>query len=539
MPVSPIRRRGLSTRAQRLMWDAHSATGVTLGLVLFVIFFSGAFALYRTQLDAYANVALRGPVALTTDEVVGPLFDETPPALGSQVTVFYPFGERRSVFVRYTPEGEDVAVVQQVSVTTGEAFAFAEESRLSLILYQLHFLLQLRYVLPGHSLIGIAIAGLFAVFMLFGTVSGLLIHLKKLPREWHTFRARGGLRTALSDAHTVLGLVGLPFAVMYSVTGGIIAIMIIFNAPITDHFFDGDRDAYDTATYGVGVPEADSTGQTAAMLLPDALTAALPEGWRGVDPIRVVYRQWGDAGATATIRGHIEETLTTSGRATLSAATGDLIAHNPPTSPTALGATYAVTEQLHYGDVGGSVLDALFFVLALATSAVILTGNVLWIVVRRPKNPNATPRLHRLLARLTVGFGCGLVAAVPVLFIVALLMPDGVDNLHVWEESLFFAAWGLLIGAALFGRSAAWAARWQLALAGVLCLAVPVANGFATGAWPWVSVAMGWWSTLWIDVGFVLGALLLFAIAARLPTTPEPTQVALDPEPTAEPALSL
>ena len=189
--------------------------------------------------------------------------------------------------------------------------------------------------------------------------------------------------------------------------------------------------------------------------------------------------------------------------------------------------------------MGGWLLDALFFVLALATSAVILTGNVLWIVVRRPKNPNATPRLHRLLARLTVGFGCGLVAAVPVLFVVALLMPDGVDNLHVWEESLFFAAWGLLIGAAFFGRAAAWTARWQLALAGVLCLAVPVANGLATGAWPWVSVAMAWWSTLWIDVGFVLGALLLFAVTARLRTTPGPTQVALNPKTPAEPALSL
>lgn len=448
---------------------------------------------------------------------MGPLFGEAPPALGSDVLVFFPDGERRSVFLRYTPEGEEAAVVKQISATTGESYAFAEVSRLSLILYQLHFLLQLRYVLPGHSLIGIAIAGIFAVFMLFGTVSGLLIHLKKLPKDWHTFRAKGGtLRTALTDAHTVLGLVGLPFAVMYSVTGGILAIMIMLNAPIEQHFFGGDGDAYDTATYGVAVPAADSTGQPATMLMPDAVVAALPDGWEGVAPLSVAYSQWGDAGATVTLRGHIAETLTTSGRATLSAAAGTLLAHNPPITPTALGATFSVTEHLHYGDVGGALLDALFFVLALATSAVILTGNVLWIVVRRPKDPRATPRLHTILGRLTVGFGCGLVAAIPVLFLVALLMPEGVENLHVWEESLFFAAWGVLVGAAFFGRSAVQAARWQLRLAGVLSLLVPIANGLVTGAWPWISASAGWWSTMWIDIGFVLGAVVVFAVAQRM-----------------------
>ncbi|MEM1268682.1 MAG: PepSY-associated TM helix domain-containing protein [Bacteroidota bacterium] len=515
-PALAKRKNGLNPWAQRLMWDAHSVSGVALGLVLFVIFFAGAFALYRTQLDVWADPALRGSPQFSTDELVLPVFEEKPPAYGSDVLYVFPFGERRSTFLRYTAEGDSTLTLVQHSTTTGEELARGGKSRLSLTLFQLHFLLQLRYILPGHSLIGIAIAGIIAVFLLFALLSGLLIHLRKLPQDWHTFRAKRTARTWLTDAHVVLGVVGLPFTLLFALTGAIISIMIIMQPQIVDGFFGGDADAYQAAIYGTGIPEADSTGIPAVMLSPETLVAQLPEGWEGIDPITLTYERWGDAGATATLRGHISETLTTSGKATLNAATGAVLTNNPPVTPTALGATYAVTEQLHYADVGGWLLDALFFLLAMAASAVILTGNVIWIVVRRPRDERATPRTHYILGRLTVGFGCGLVAAVAAFFIIAQALPDGLEDRKVWEESLFFGVWGLLILAAFIGPTAQKAARWQLALSSVLCALVPVANGLKTGGWLWASVHNGWWVTFWIDAGFIAASVLLGLFARRI-----------------------
>jgi hypothetical protein len=78
-----------------------------------------------------------------------------------------------------------------------------------------------------------------------------------------------------------------------------------------------------------------------------------------------------------------------------------------------------------------------------------------------------------------------------------------------------FGGWLVLTVAAFFGSSAVGAARWQLALAGVLSLLVPVASAF-NGAAPWVSVANGWWGILTIDVGFLLMGLALLWTAARL-----------------------
>ncbi|MEM6645737.1 MAG: hypothetical protein AAF730_05755 [Bacteroidota bacterium] len=139
-------------------------------------------------------------------------------------------------------------------------------------------------------------------------------------------------------------------------------------------------------------------------------------------------------------------------------------------------------HQLHYSDVGGWPMDALLFFLSVATSVVILTGNVLWIVVRRPKDDRATPLLHRFLGRLTIGVGCGLVAAVPVIFILAQVLPDDMASRKVWEEGGFFIAWGIFLLAAFLGPSPRLAVRWQLGLAAVLCVAAVLANGFVMGA---------------------------------------------------------
>ncbi|MEO0558734.1 MAG: PepSY-associated TM helix domain-containing protein [Bacteroidota bacterium] len=505
------------------MWDAHSVMGVTLGLVFFVVFFSGAFALFRGEIEAWSDPALRGQPVFSTDALVQRAFAERPPEPGTDVTVFPVTSERTSVFLRYSPsdetteDGETTTAIRVLSATTGEEVVPGGRSRVALTLFQLHFLFQLHYVLPGTNLIGIAIVGVFSVFLLFLLVSGLLIHLKKLPKDWHTFRPRERIRTALADAHTVLGLVGLPFTLAFALTGGILCVMIILGPYIVSDLFDDDADAYARALYPIDVPEADSTGNTVPMLLPDELAAALPASWRDAPLTQVVYSRWGDAGATAVLYGRTEETLTEMGKAVVRPATGEVLTESSPESPSALAATYSTTERIHYVQYGGWVAVALSFLLSLAASAMMLTGSVLWVLIRRPKDPRATPWLHRVMARLTVGLGVGLVAATPALFLLAQVIPADAADRKVWEEAGFFIAWGLLVLAAFASSSAVSASRWQLRLAAGLSALVPIANGLATGGWVWVAATSGWWATFWIDIGFLIAAPLLWWTAARLP----------------------
>jgi hypothetical protein len=189
--------------------------------------------------------------------------------------------------------------------------------------------------------------------------------------------------------------------------------------------------------------------------------------------------------------------------------TGEIVMSRAPDTTPPMAATAAAFGVLHFARFGGQALKALFFVLALAAAAVMLTGNVLWIEMHRPRDPRATPWLHRLLARLTSGVGVGLVAAVPAAFVVSRLLPIDRPDRMVVDGQAFFATWGLLVLGALAWPSALATARLLVALSGMLSIAVPIANGLGTGAWPWTSAARGHWVVFTIDVCFLIAGLLL------------------------------
>ncbi|MEM1055715.1 MAG: PepSY-associated TM helix domain-containing protein [Bacteroidota bacterium] len=520
-------------RAFKLLWDSHSVVGVVIGLGLFVIFYAGAFALYRGELHAWADPALRmAEVTLTMDEVVAPLFAEAPPAPGTDLSVNWPMRERQFYFVRYqTAVGDTTELVTAVvNATTGERVEPTPTTRfsrsmLSEILYKLHFFGQ-------GGFWGEIVAGFIAIFLLFAVVSGVLIHLRKLPKDWHTFRPKVKLRAALADAHTVLGLVGLPFAAMYAVTGAFLGLLVILLGPSVLLVFDGDyQNALDLST-GFEMPAHEPSGEPAEMLSFAEYQASLPVAWDGVvDATVMQVHGWGDANAIVQVFGDNtpEATSLTAGpQVVLKASTGEVLAQNNPQVGTALGGTSAAIVNLHYARMGPGTPFAkiVYFWLALATAAVILTGNILWVLVRRPKDPRATPTLHRFLARLTVGVGCGLVAAIPVLFLMTALAPKSAAGLPMWENIALFSTWAALVAVAFAGPSPVWAARWQLMLAGLLSLLVPIVNGAMTGDWLWTSAASGRWNVATIDIGFLLmGAVLLWTASRLKPDalTPPPT----------------
>lgn len=518
-PPSKKTGRLVGPRAFRLLWDTHSVVGIGIGLALFVIFYAGAFALYRGELHAWADPALRsGPPTLTMDQVAAQAFAAAPPAPGSDVSVNWPLRERAFYYVRYqTPQGDTTRQVEAVvNPQTGERVDVTRQTRfsrssLSEILYKLHFFGQ-------GGLWGEIASGFVAVFMLFAVVSGVLIHLKKLPRDWHTFRAGGTLRTRLADAHTVLGLVGVPFAAMYAISGAFLSLLVILLAPTVLLVFGGDSSMAEDLVAGFEMPPHEASGVGAPMRSFAEYRSALPATWDDVEVMRMTVHNWGDEAAIVEVYGEARSSLTAGPKLILSATTGEVLAQNDPTVGSALGGTTAALVNLHYARMGPgtAVAKVLYFWLALATAAVILTGNVLWVLVRRPKNSGATPRLHRILARLTVGVGCGLVAAIPVLFLTTAILPKSLPSLVAWEHAALFGSWTVLIAAAFAGPSAVWAARWQIGLAAALSLLVPVANGALAGVWLWTSAATGLWNVFTIDMGFLVLAAALAWTAARL-----------------------
>lgn len=501
-------------RTYKLLWDGHSATGVVFGLALFVIFFCGSLALYREEFRGWVDPALRGPIPenASLDALVTPVFEANPPAVGGDMLLVMPFGDRAYYYIGYESEsGEGVA--RWISASTGEVLPSNSRTILPDLLNDLHFFSQGGR--PGET-----VAGLVGLILFFSVVTGLLVHLRKLPQDLHTFRPFARLKVALADLHTALGTVGAPFVAIFAVTGAYFSLTYIVFGGFIVGAMQGDALALNAFLPGVDRIEYEASEEAAPPLSFDALLGRIPPDWPPLDISALEIEGWGDADGIVFLEGSAVGSLGRSGAITMELSSGEILTQRAPAETPAMTATAVTFTTLHLARFGGGLLKALFFVLGLAGSAVALTGNLLWIESRRPSDPSATPWVHTLLARLTSGVGAGLVAAVPVLFLVSNAVPIEVPSRTDLEQAFFFWAWAIFAAVALVVPGALRSARWLIGFAGALALLVPLADGVGTGAWPWVSAVRGDAATFSIDVAFfVIGCLTVVFTVRKWPAS--------------------
>jgi len=495
----------IKPRDFKLHWDAHSLSGVLTGLLLFIVFYAGAFALFRNELSIWADPALRpkGPGSPLVTTLVRPHWDAHPPKQGSDVLVVFPFDGRSFYWLRYEDESGE-RVDRWIGADSGQALPPRGRSRLGETLYKLHYFEQLG--LPGRLT-----AGLLAVVMGFSLITGLLIHLRKLPDKVHAFRPRKKLTTALADAHTALGTLGLPFSLMYAVTGAFFGLIIVVLAPLNVVVFEGDEGKLQSLLSGVSPPRFEASGAAAVMAPPHAFVDAVETSWGEFEPVLVKYHGWGDKNAFVTVDGRSTTHFLRSGKAVLDASTAELLDESSLAERSSLRTTIAMFTSLHFGSFGDLLGRVLFFVLSLAMAGVLLSGNVLWLSARR-RSGRTSPFAHRLLERATVGIGCGLVFAIPFAFSVSRLVPLSLAGRGTYEDAALFGGW-----LAAAGLGALWprrrGVRWLLAGAAVCSLLIVVLDGVVLGLWPGREATE---AQLVVQVGFLTSGAALTWIAAQV-----------------------
>jgi uncharacterized iron-regulated membrane protein len=509
--VTRPRRWTIGPRAYTLLWDGHSIVGVVSGLALFVMFFCGALALYRGGLHQWVDPALRthSTEVASIDHLIDPILAATPPKPRGSVLLVWPFGNRPYFYLQYGgADGRPFA--RWVVPQSGETLPYTGRSILPELLNELHFFRQL-------GTAGQVLAGVLGLVFLFVLVTGVAIHLHKLPQDLHTFRPRQRLRVSLADAHAALGTIGIPFTAMYALTGAYFSLLLVVYGGLLFGALQGDRQRVGELFTGIERPvfKPSDAAVPAPTLSFDALLSRFRSSIPDAPPFNMEIDGWGDAAGLVTFEANADRSLGATAIAVLNAATGDVIVSRAPDTTPPMTATAAAFGVLHFARFGGQALKALFFVLAIAASAVILTGNVLWIEVRRPRDPRATPWVHRLLARLTSGVGIGLLAAVSAAFVFTRMIPIDRPDRMMLEERTFFLAWGLFALGALVWPAALTTARLLLGASGILAVIVPIANGVGTGAWLWVSAARAHWIVFGIDAAFLIAGTLLTWLAWR------------------------
>ncbi len=502
----------LPPRAYKLMWDAHSATGIVIGLALFVLFATGALLLFRGEIRQWEEPALRtapNGERHSLEALTRPVLD----SLGK--------GERLPSYVYMTlPEdGHDNLYVHAsggtigpshntwVNPTSGEWVANPDQGAVTQTFYHLHFFFQF-----GRW--GLYLAGLIGLFALLAVTTGTLVHLHRIVKDFFQFRPGTQLRVAWADAHKTLGTIGLPFQTMYVFTGAYFGLVGLIALPYASLLFGGSMgDFYREAGYYAPPVQVDSATVHDERPPLGRFAARAEAMWADFEPETMILTGMGQPNSRVEVVGRTRGAVFGgSGAVVFHGQTGEVLLREPPSEAGALNEAVQSMETLHFAEFGGTALRILFFLLTVASCAVILTGNLTWLEIRRSQGRTVVTGL----SRLTAGVATGFLPATALLFLADRWMPTATVSPDGWTDVMFFGSWGLAVCYALARRSVARTHRSLLVLGGVLALLIPLANGLTTGDWPWVAWSEGLWPVLGVDIGAVLCGFATLGVAACL-----------------------
>ncbi|GHH04006.1 PepSY-associated TM helix domain-containing protein [Comamonas sp. JC664] len=490
----------LSPRAYTILWDAHAWAGVLSSLILFVLFFLGSFALFAEELAPWQEPTFRAPGVVTEAEAV-----RIAQGLAEKETAVRPvwFGislptaeEPWMKLWRMAPDGA-IHSTWRDPVSGRE---MGERSDLGEFLNAMHFLEPVPF--------GKHLAGIASVVLLLLVVTGVLIQLGRLAREFVQFRPDGSRRVFWSDAHKVVSVVSSPFLFIFAITGGILCLSDWYAPAVNAAALDGDPKALEVAV-DWPTPPAASGQPGGAPDLAHALSLAKARFPRS-EHSWFFFDHLGDANGTVHLPGELEGSLHAFTHLRVSRE-GEVLWQRETGGGTLYTQVMDPLYGLHFATWASFLAKVVYALLSFLMAFGILAGNLLWLERRRLQG---TSRFDTVLARLTAGCCAGLPLAVAGLFLANQLLPAELADRPRWEHTVFFAVWAVGLGSALLEDVPAAAARRLLILASAGLFAVPLIDAVRMQRLPFGS---GSGFVLAAEVGLFALAVLLAGAARAIP----------------------
>jgi uncharacterized iron-regulated membrane protein len=222
----------LSKRLHNISLNLHTISGIALCVVLFVIFYCGAFSLFKKDIENWEskiNSKKEIPVGnQLLDQAYTQLYEN-----GN-------FNNREILISQFDEKSNFNVSVAGDSLNKREFFRFVYSLKthpktvfFANILYHVHYLRPI-------PTIGKYLAGFIALFFVFSIISGVLLQLKKIFNDFFLLRKKKKKLTFLKDSHIVFGIITLPYQLMYAVTGGVFCLLFILIIPQVLIEFNGD-----------------------------------------------------------------------------------------------------------------------------------------------------------------------------------------------------------------------------------------------------------------------------------------------------------
>ncbi|MBB5519001.1 PepSY-associated TM helix domain-containing protein [Amphiplicatus metriothermophilus] len=451
--------------------SGHSAIGLAVAALIYVLCVSGAIAVFNHELQRWEQPGAPEISAISPDA-----------AERAAKTVLAAEAGRTSHFYIQLPTDDMPRVV--LTTDTQAVFADAEGNIVGAEAHPwTQFVLDLHYYLHLPHTLGITIVGILGVMLLGLAMSGFIAH-PRIFRDAFTFRFAGNARVTQTDLHNRLSVWTAPFHVPVALTGAWIGLASIVGYALATLDYGGDLEAAFAPVFGEEPAEDGAPAPLAGIANALAYMAANEPD---VKPTYVIMHEPMTRGQHLQVLAEHDRRLIF-GEYYNFDANGGFVGTVGMADGTLGQQIAASTYRVHFGSFGGAPVKIIYGVLGAALAFITASGMTIYFLKRREKARPA-PRLEAMWAGVVWGTPAAL-ALTMLASVVGLAGPSALP------AGFWLALAGFIVAAALRPDRRRVAARLRALAAAALALALAIHAGlhqdaFFSPAAVWTSLVGG------------------------------------------------
>ncbi|WP_196887216.1 PepSY-associated TM helix domain-containing protein [Aureivirga sp. CE67] len=500
--------KSLSKRSYNILFHTHTVSGIVISFALFIIFFAGSFSLFKDEIYTWENPEARFEIPKEIDfpQILDAVEKEYPSVdLNKEFTLSYPTKKYPFVYF-YGKSEENEGIYAGVHPISYEITDHDKaKTTVAETIYELHYFDQI-------PTLGLYLSGFVAFFFLFATITGICIHWKNILAKFSDFSTKGKLKQVWTKSHTVLGVIGIPFQIIYATTGAVFGLLNLLLLPSALVLFDGKTEPIfeniepeHSIVLNEEAKEMDYSGK----ILPILNSVQNEYKDFEVRKINLHHYKKEDGFITVTLDDH--EGIVGDGNITKSLKTEEVLTSIIPYEKEYSQAVYNSIIKLHFANYGGFFLKIIYFILAIMTCVVISSGVLIWQKARQNNRyTEAQQVFHKKVTKSYLTITSSLLPAIAILFLANKFVPFTLEGRTFIVNSIFFGGWLLLSLLAYFEKQEKIFSN-RLMLTAIFALLIPIANGIITGDWIWTAFSKGLIFVASVDLFwiFLFGVILL------------------------------
>ncbi|WP_085297363.1 PepSY-associated TM helix domain-containing protein [Cognaticolwellia mytili] len=512
--------------------NAHGWVGLIISLPLFIVFWAGAITFFQPELEQWATLPYynidteaktRGDF-IDYNNLVEEQIKIHGVLPGERISLLFP-NEKSPFLKMYFPvpvvsekQFEKENIVEQpieakkvkkkylgllIDPYSGEVFTEHSPFEFAHFLYELHYNLQLPQ--------GLYIVGIITLFFFVITITGVVVQLKKIVKNFFLYRKDQTTRSQMTDMHNVIGVISLPYAIMYALSGVILNLLILVQIPSVLVLYKGDLNG---VTQDAGFYTHKSEASDESIKMPDlkAFADSLSQKHQA-DITQLNIYAYGDKNAVLQFRGFYNNGFHKSFSRFYQVSTNSYPESMNLPEDNVFAEGLQMLYSMHFANYAGTDMRLIYFVLAIAFCSMIIAGNVLWVVKRQKKNEY--PKTLAFTRGATLGGCIGVITATSICFFLERSLPEALNE----REHVIEYAFGIILLlstiAGFFVNKLRPFIGYNLIASGAFLCATVVFEWSVFGQKMALMIGNGYWMVGCVSAGMALIAVLLLWIGFK------------------------